>query len=124
MPHERPDALELIEAVAEFLSEIAVPNLPGQYGFHARVAANALKIAGRELTDGAALTRRERQRLEALLDQTGEAEALNWQLVERLRAGELPASRPALLAHMQETVRDKLKIANPKYLLPEDQPEG
>ena len=123
MPHERPDAPELIEAVREFLAEVAVPNLPGQGGFHARVAANALTIVLRELTQGPELSHQEKARLTHLLGQDDEAEVLNWALVKRIRSGDMPTPRHALLSHMRQTVRDKLLIANPKYLLPEDQPE-
>ena len=52
MPTDRPDALELIEAVRAFLREEAAPHLEGQRGYLARVAANALAIALRELRDG------------------------------------------------------------------------
>ncbi len=123
MPHERPDAQELIEAVREFLSEVAVPNLPGQGGFHARVAANALAIVLREMAEGAELTGQEKARLKDILDRDEETEELNWRLVERIRNGDIPSPRADLLAHMRRTVRDKLLISNPKYLLPEDQPK-
>lgn len=123
MPHERPDAKELIEAVTEFLTEKVVPNLPGQGGFHARVAANGLTIALRELNQGPALTAEERDRLHSILGHDGAAEDLNAELVENIRAGELPKDPTELLAHLRATVRDKLLIANPKYLLPEDRPD-
>ena len=123
MPHERPDAKELIEAVSEFLSEKVVPNLPGQGGFHARVAANGLTIALRELEQGPALTAAEQVRLQSILGHKGEATDLNVELVEQIRAGDLPADRSKLLAHLRATVRDKLLVANPKYLLPEDRPD-
>jgi Domain of unknown function (DUF6285) len=123
MPHERPDAKELIEAVTEFLTERVVPSLPGQGGFHARVAANGLTIALRELEQGPALTAQEQTRLQSILGHNGEADVLNTELVENIRAGKLPADRSELLAHLRATVRDKLLISNPKYLLPEDRPE-
>ncbi len=132
MPHERPDAFELIEAVREFLMETVMPGMPGQAGFHARVAANALAIAGRELRENEALSAAEGDRLRRLLDGMdgtadgpagGTAEELNWRLIHQLRDGDLAVDRAALLDHMRRTVRDKLGLSNPKYLLPEDRPE-
>ena len=49
VPYDRPDALELIDAVGDFLAEQVMGAVDGQLAFHVRVAANALRIAGREL---------------------------------------------------------------------------
>ena len=46
---DRPTAELLLEAVASFLRERVVGATQGQMAFHARVAANALDIARREL---------------------------------------------------------------------------
>ena len=105
MPHERPDAIELIEAVTEFLTEKVVPSLPGQGGFHARVAANGLTIALRELAQGPALTAAEQQRLQSILGHDVDADTLNGELVENIRAGRLAKDRSELLAHLRATVR-------------------
>jgi aminoglycoside phosphotransferase (APT) family kinase protein len=51
-PHGRPTASELLEAVREFLTDQVMPGTSGQLAFHARVAANVLGIAGRELELG------------------------------------------------------------------------
>jgi aminoglycoside phosphotransferase (APT) family kinase protein len=48
-PYGRPTASELVEAVREFLTDQVMPGTSGQLAFHARVAANALAIVGREL---------------------------------------------------------------------------
>ena len=48
----RPTAAELLEAVREFLSADAMPALPGELAFRARVAANAVAIVERELAMG------------------------------------------------------------------------
>ena len=49
VPYDRPDAHELIDAVGDFLAEQVMGAVDGQLAFHVRVAANALRIAGREL---------------------------------------------------------------------------
>jgi aminoglycoside phosphotransferase (APT) family kinase protein len=51
-PHGRPTASELLEAVREYLLGSVLPQTSGQLSFHARVAANALAIAARELELG------------------------------------------------------------------------
>lgn len=47
--HGRPTAAELIAAVAEFLETDVRESTAGHVNFHARVAANALRIVEREL---------------------------------------------------------------------------
>src|ERR1700744_1050353 len=49
--HGRPTAAELVAAVAEFLEGDVRQATSGQVNFHARVAANALRIVERELLD-------------------------------------------------------------------------
>jgi aminoglycoside phosphotransferase (APT) family kinase protein len=51
-PHGRPTASELLEAVREYLLGSVLPQTTGQLSFHARVAANVLAIAARELELG------------------------------------------------------------------------
>jgi hypothetical protein len=50
MRPDRPSVDELLEAVEEFLRDHAMPALPGHLSFHARVAANVVGIARREIT--------------------------------------------------------------------------
>ena len=47
----RPTAAELVAAVADFLDNDVRPATDGQVNFHARVAANVLRIVERELLD-------------------------------------------------------------------------
>lgn len=47
--HGRPTAAELVAAVAEFLERDVRDATTGQVNFHARVAANALRMVEREL---------------------------------------------------------------------------
>ena len=49
---DRPTADELLAAIERFLEEEIVPNTPGSRGFHARVAANSIRILRRELEGG------------------------------------------------------------------------
>jgi Domain of unknown function (DUF6285) len=55
--HGRPTAVELLGAVADFLDNQVRATTEGQVNFHARVAANALRMVQRELqaTGGGAI---------------------------------------------------------------------
>lgn len=114
---DRPTAGELLEAVQEFL-ERDVVTLGGRVGFHGRVAANVVAMVRRELELGPELDTAEREGLRALLG-PGMPEDLkeaNAELARRIRAGELDARDPELVAHLRRTVAGKLRVANPGHL--------
>jgi hypothetical protein len=118
MPQTGPTTLQLLEAVREFLQtelQIALEKSDPARAFHVRVAANALMIVERELQHGPAADAAELQRLRALLGQDGTLDQLNAELARALRAGERDETDPALLEHLERTVRDKIAIANPKW---------
>ena len=71
-----PMPAELLQGVADFLKEDVAADADQHKSFLARVAANSLGIAQRELLLGPALAAAERRRLEALLGQGGELDAL------------------------------------------------
>lgn len=129
---DRPDALELLNAVRAFLEEQVVPALDGTRQFHARVAANVLAIVGRELTLGEGVLHAEWQRLGKLLgDESspmpeGGAALLeavgrrNEALAARIRAGDADGGSwgADVLTHLRATSIERLAIANPKYAAP------
>jgi hypothetical protein len=95
---DRPNALELIEAVTEFLSTEVLPAADDhRLKFRTLVALNALGIAYRELqaTD--------------LVHAPDELE----RLARQIRAGEVDDGTLPLL---KEHVAAKLRISNPAYL--------
>ena len=96
---DRPTALELLEAVAEFLADEVLPAATDhRLKFRTLVALNALGIAVREL-----------QASNNLL--LGHEQATD--LARRIRAGEPP---PDALPLLKEHVAAKLRISNPGYL--------
>jgi hypothetical protein len=105
--HGRPTAAELVAAVAEFLETDVRAATGGQVNFHARVAANALRIVERELLDdgeeecGAALA--------------GLGFAHEEQLAAAIRAGELDARADDVAACLRTLVRRRLAVAHPGY---------
>jgi hypothetical protein len=96
---DRPTALELIEAVTEFLSTEVLPAAPDhRFKFRTLVALNALGIAYRELAASNSL----------LLSDDEAAE-----LAQRIRAGDVHDDD---LERLKEHVAEKLRISNPGYL--------
>ena len=57
-----------------------------------------------------------RGRLARIVGRDGTVDELEAALVQRIQAGDLGIASEALRAHLWETVRDRLAIANPKYL--------
>jgi len=113
--HDQPTASELLDAVAKFLREQAMPQLDGHAAFHARVSANALDIVRRELEFGAEAANSERKRLTAILGHEGRLLDLTRELSERIGAGEINLATPGLEEHLWTTTLDKLKVDQPSY---------
>lgn len=125
---DRPTLTELLDAVRGFLEKDVVPALDGTAKFHARVAANVLAIAARELALEPGQVADEWARLDAMLGaaplpaEAADRRAALLQRTEalcaRIRAGEADTGpfRDAVRAHVEATVREKLAVANPKLL--------
>ena len=111
----RPTAAELVAAVAAFLENdvrnAAGPDSPladaAQVNFHARVAANVLRIVERELLDS---TAGEVTDALATLGFTDEPT-----LAAAIRAGELDGRVADVLPVLRTLVRHRLDIAHPGY---------
>jgi hypothetical protein len=96
---DRPNALELLEAVNEFVAGEVLPLMDDhRMKFRTLVALNALGIAYRELAAGA--------------DEGLNVDELR-ELARRVRAGDVPDDALPLL---KEHVAAKLRISNPRYL--------
>jgi DNA-binding transcriptional ArsR family regulator len=116
MAQDRPTAVELLDAVREFLEKDILPETKGGRAFHTRVAINVLSIVARELREAPAFDAIEREELRALLGHEGKLDELIRELAERIRNGSLDGKRREVMAHVRKTVEAKLKIANPGYL--------
>jgi Domain of unknown function (DUF6285) len=96
---DRPNALELLEAVNEFLAGEVLPLMDDhRMKFRTLVALNALGIAYRELAAG---------------EDEGLSEDELRDLARRIRAG---CVRDDALPVLKEHVAAKLRISNPRYL--------
>lgn len=123
--NDRPTAAELLAAVERFLEETAVPALEGPAKYHARVAANVVRIVARELATEDAHLDAEWRGLAALLGDAAKPaardalhdaiRARNDDLVHRIRNGEADAGawRESLIAHLSRVVAAKLDVAKP-----------
>jgi fructose 1,6-bisphosphatase len=109
-PHDVPTAEQLVESVREWLERDVLPATEGRLQFHARVAANVLAMVERELAVGAQQAAAHEQRL-AQLGCADDAE-----LAARIRDGELDDRLHEVRNLVWASVRDKLAVANPKYL--------
>lgn len=105
--HGRPTAAELVAAAAEFLETEVRDVTTGNVNFHARVAANALRIVERELLDTGADQIRTALADLGFSDEGGLAAAI--------RAGELDNRAEEVTACLRTLVRHRLAIAHPGY---------
>ena len=106
--HDRPTAIELVEAVREFLERDVMGATEARVQFHTRVAINALNIVQREL-EHPELVEAHEDRLRAL------GFASDAELAAAIRRGDLDDRYAEVKAAIKASVDDKLRIANPKY---------
>jgi aminoglycoside phosphotransferase (APT) family kinase protein len=108
-PHDRPSGPELLRAVRAFLTTEAGGADP-RLRFHARVAANALRIAEREAMLATAHAHRHRVRL-AALGCEDDAE-----FCAKIRDGSLDRRMAEVIEAIRAATVDKLTVANPGHL--------
>ena len=116
MTQDRPTAVELVQAVREFLEHDVMAATEGRVQFHTRVAVNVLNVVARELELGDDFARQERERAAALLGHDADARDLERELATAIRSGSLDDRIEPVREHVRATVREKLLIANPGYL--------
>lgn len=109
-PHDVPSTGQLVESVREWLESDVLAATDGRLQFHTRVAINVLSIVERELALGAAQCAAHLDRLRAL----GVAD--DAALAAAIRSGQLDDRLIEVRALVWQSVRDKLAVANPKYL--------
>lgn len=110
VPHDAPSSLQMVEAVREWLENDVMPAVQGRLNFHTRVAINMLAMVERE----AVLGEQQRDDHQARLKQIGAAD--DAELARRIRDGEFDDSLQEVMQVLKDSIRDKLLVANPKYL--------
>lgn len=108
--HDRPTLPELVEAVREWVDEDVRTGTEGRLSFHARVAANALRMVERELALEPALTEAHVERLAQLGCADDRA------LAAGIRSGSLDDRADEVRSLVAASVHDKLLVANPGWL--------
>jgi aminoglycoside phosphotransferase (APT) family kinase protein len=106
---------ELVASVRDHLRDDVLPQTRGRTRFLARVAANSLEIALRELAAGGARHERELARLRRLLGGDGELLPLRQELARRLREGSLSLDAPGLADHLRQAAVAQVAIDQPTY---------
>ena len=126
---DRPTSVELLEAAADFVDREIVPAIEGARQFQARVVASVMRIVAREIQqeDPAArievkslarLLGRDAPHLHSLDDLRKASASMGEELSARIRAGDADSGswRAEVLTVVRQSVEDKLRIANPRYL--------
>jgi hypothetical protein len=96
---DRPDAPELLAAVARWLLEDLLPQVPRERRFDVRVAANCCAIVAREWEAEVGPRDRAGQR----------------ELARAIRSGSRDERWEETVAEVRNHVRDKLAVAHPGY---------
>ncbi|WP_434570306.1 hypothetical protein J3P88_16415 [Pseudomonas sp. Z3-6] len=122
--NERLNATELLGIARETLLQKILPNLGGELRYDLLMIANAMAIARREFALAGCTVEFEIQTLSALIGVTGdpscsELQDVRLQLSQQIRAGRFDTADPLrtnLIATLEQVVRRKLAISNPKLL--------
>jgi hypothetical protein len=107
--HDRPTALELLDAARATLGEELLPLLDGRTSFELRVTMRALGMVRRELAHAP----RHAAVHAAALERLGARDES--ELAAAVRAGAFDGREEQLIAALREVVRAKLEVANPRY---------
>ncbi len=107
--HDAPSAVELLDAVREFLVSDVMEGTDGHLRFHARVAANVVAMVGRQL----ALGPDQESDHAALLSRLGLG--TDAELADAIRTGDLDGRADEVGAVVRASVAAKLAVAHPGY---------
>lgn len=110
-----PRTDELLAGVRDFLKGEAAPALNGRNQFLARVAANSIDIALRDLALGPEASRRESEALEQILGAAGALQELREKLCVAIRSGGIDVGREDLHAYLRQSVYAQVMIDQPGY---------
>ena len=112
---DNPTPSEILDAVARFLKEAVAAEAQGATAFQARVAANALEMARRQLDLAPEAEAAEAGRLRGILGHDGDLAELNAELARRIAEGDLDLTTPGLKDHLWATTLAKLAVDQPTY---------
>jgi aminoglycoside phosphotransferase (APT) family kinase protein len=107
--HDTPSAIELLEAVREFLVSDVMAGTDGRLRFHARVAANVVAMVGRQMALGPGQETRYAEMLEHL------GVCSDAELADAIRGGRLDDRMEEVRTVFCASVAAKLAVAHPGY---------
>ncbi|HXV25357.1 MAG TPA: DUF6285 domain-containing protein [Alphaproteobacteria bacterium] len=125
--NDRPNGAELLAAARVALLEELLTDLPEQRRYLARMVANAMAIAARELELGDGIDRAELTSLRRLFqdpepdaseEMAARLEALNRRLCVEIRDGRFAggAEEARLRDHLRRSLEARVAVSNPKAL--------
>ncbi len=109
--HDVPSAVQLVEAVREWMERDVMTGTTGRLQFHTRVAINSLAMVERELTLGRDQYRHHMDRLSSL------GVASDAELAAAIRRGEFDDRIDDVVRVVRRGVVDKLLVANPGHVV-------
>jgi hypothetical protein len=112
---DRPNPIELVKAVANFLRATVLPQSTGRVAFEIRVAISALELVARQSACAGEADCAERRRLEELLGRTGSLMDLNRELCTRIGDGVIGLTDERFIRHIWATTMEKLAVDQPSY---------
>jgi hypothetical protein len=113
---DRPEAAELLDAVAEYLFGELRPEVPRGQRFKVLVAANVCVVVAREIRAGEEPDQEDLTLFGELLGrEIDDVRAAAAELSDRIRSGELDDRIEELAPRLEEHVRRKLDVARPGY---------
>ncbi|MFA7437716.1 phosphotransferase family protein [Castellaniella sp.] len=111
---DRPHGAELLQVARQTLLDALLPVLPPEQRYNARMAANAMAMACRELESGPSLWGAQQARVQAFCQAHGLAAADLALLVDHIRHGDLvKTSLGPLCTLVDELLELKLALSNP-----------
>ena len=112
---DQPTPAEILAAVAGFLRTDVTADITPHAVFQAKVAANALEIARRDLELGPPADDAELERLQRLLGHAGSLLDLNRELALKIADGGITLETPGLAEHLWAVTLAKLAVDQPTY---------
>lgn len=113
---DRPEAPELLEAVAEYLFAELRPEVPREQRFRVLVAANVCAVVARELRAGEAPDAEDAALFAELLGKdAGDPREAATELSRRIREGDFDDRLDELSDRLAEHVARQLGVARPGY---------
>ena len=115
-PYDAPSAIELIQAVEDCITDEIMPALNGANKWKLRIAANALKIAMREIQEGNS----RKDDLQTIFSDLDAVDATD--LSKKIQSGDYDDKFEILHETLLAIVTMKLDVANPDYFIEKQNP--